>query len=455
MRRIWFVVAFLVSLFLSPSWAASSVSVNGNVAQIVNYVSSDSENIKLNAVVKGSAANEPYAARVIQLRQSKFLGWFKPQIGSLIRGGAWWAAFAMTVEGAGWAIDELRNQVVSADPYAIAGQVWYAYGYNTEFFATSDEALLSFCEKYMSGATNCQIVSRKVLASNALGATRIYFEFTYTDSAGATKSYTWTTYRNPCSDKSSTVSSCNDGFSNKKPVSDADLLTAVNAQLAADPDYAANAFTDPATGRVAQDLFDPVPYIPGLSAIDEALVNCYISGQLQMSNPSGACYVATQAEYDAVKKMAEDLAADKTPEKQVELLNSQLKQPITKAEYDASNLTYESQQASSLSTALANANDPFNQLKLDSDFIIEKITTPAEPPKALDFFEWSLPTGSCSGFNVDFSVGNGKLHTTKHVSEFCGFYSSVAHPLLFWFLNILTFLYVWWLWDRSVSDMAR
>jgi hypothetical protein len=174
-----------------------------------------------------------------------------------------------------------------------------------------------------------------------------------------------------------------------------------------------------------------------------------------MVNSQTACYVANQAEYDRVKQQAEALAAGKTPDATADALNSQMKQPITQAQYEESNRKAETEQATSLATSLAPALDPFNQLKIDSDFVLDKVTNPSEPPDSLSFFTWSLPTGSCAGFNVDFSVGNGKLHTSKRVNEFCEFYSTVAHPLLFWFLNILTFLYVWWVWDRSVSDMAR
>lgn len=115
------------------------------------------------------------------------------------------------------------------------------------------------------------------------------------------------------------------------------MQTAINAQLAADPAHAATAFTDPATGKGYADLFDPVPYIPGLSAADEALVNCYIGGQLQMVNSQAACYVATQSEYDRVKQQAEALAAGRTPQAEADALNASMKQPITQTQYEESN----------------------------------------------------------------------------------------------------------------------
>lgn len=336
----------------------STYTVQGNVYRVVEFAGADSNEIRLSTVVKGAAANDAYAARVVPLRVSKFSGWFKPQIGSIVRGNAWWAAFAATIAAAGWAIDELRNQVVSDDPYAIAGQVWYPDYHKTEFSATSDEALLYYCKTYTAG-TNCQIVSRKVLASDRLGASRISYEFKYTNASGVAESRSWRTYRTNCSDESSTVSSCGAGFTNKKPVTDADLNAAVISQMEADPAYAATAFTNPATGRPYDDLFEPVPYIPGLSAADEALVNCYISGQLQMVNSQTACYVATQAEYDRVKQQAEALAAGRTPQGEADSLNETMKQPLTQAQYEETNKKY--------SDAVADVTADVNA-KNDSDY---------------------------------------------------------------------------------------
>lgn len=434
----WLFLSF--AFVFSFSYAASSsYTVQGNVYRVVEYVSSDANEIKLSTVVKGTAANEPYAARVVPLRQSRFASWFKPNLGSLIKANLWWMGFAAVIESAGWAIDELKGQVVQQAPGVVPGYYFKVNSAtNTDPGSTAVEACKNFHPSMPNGDKNTVegnlCAWRDPVTGDKLGRFEIVMA--------------------KCSAAQSALSSCN-GTPVTQPVTDADLQSAINAQLAADPAHAATAFTDPATGRGYADLFDPVPYIPGLSAADEALVNCYISGQLQIVNSQTACYVATQAEFDRVKQQAEALAAGKTPDATADALNSQMKQPITQAQYEDSNRKAETEHATSLATSLAPALDPFNQLKIDSDFVLDKVTNPSEPPDSLSFFTWSLPTGACAGFNVDFSVGNGKLHTSKRVNEFCEFYSTVAHPLLFWFLNILTFLYVWWVWDRSVSDMAR
>jgi hypothetical protein len=198
-------------------------------------------------------------------------------------------------------------------------------------------------------------------------------------------------------------------------------------------------------------VLEPVPNVDTDTLTDLA---DYRAGVLQTTDPNAEHYV-TPERYEELKKLAAQQDYAQTPEGELDALNEKMKQPITQSQYEESNLKTETANATSLATSLSNISAPLDQLKLDNDFVLDKITTPSEPPSGVGFFKWTLPTGSCSGFSVDMSVGNGKLHTTKMVNEFCPFYETVAHPLLFWFLNIATFLYLFWLWDRSVSDMAR
>lgn len=448
----FFLYCFLFLAFciaFSFAYAASSYTVQGNVYRVVDYVDSDAERIRLRTVLKGAAANEPFAARVVPITQSRFASWFKPNLGSLIKSNLWWMGFVAIVESAGWAIDELKGQVqVVRRPAGVEmGYYWCPVDAMNNLDLCGISVVKSAEKKFSqwsfyAGDVQCG-------SPDYSGWVRCSFRRNDANYRGE-----GVFARQACS-PGSTIATCGDPAALYEPVPDADLQSLVNTQLALDPAHAATAFTDPATGRGYDELFDPVPYIPGLTAADEALVNCYVSGQLQMVNSQTACYVANQAEYDRIKQQTEALASAKTPEATADALNSQMKQPLTQAQYEESNLKAETSQTAALATSLAPALDPFNELKVDSDFVLDKVTNPAEPPAALAFISWTSSTGVCSGFNVDFSVGNGKLHTSKRVNEFCDFYSSVAHPLLYWFLNILTFLYVWWVWDRSVSDMAR
>ena len=242
----------------------------------------------------------------------------------------------------------------------------------------------------------------------------------------------------------------------KVPVPAADIDTKGLPQLAASPNTPGDMFAG-ANPDMLSKLLDgaTIPYNPTNPTPEMAqLKSDYRNGLLQSLDPNAPHYVTPEQ-----MKQIQDLVAAEdalnTDAGLVDSLNSQMKQPLTQAQYEESNLKTETAQAGSLEASLGAAFEPIAQLKQDNDFILDKMTSPPEPPSGVGFFKWTLPTGSCSGFAVDMSVGNGKLHTTKQVNEFCPFYESVAHPLLFWFLNIATFLYLFWLWDRSVSDMAR
>lgn len=306
------------------------------------------------------------------------------------------------VESAGWAIDELTGQAVTVNRSAAAGYYWMAQSVPSTFASTPQEAANLLFDNYKSepGAKIISITASATVGQIVFRAPQSF----YSD-------MTWKLERHQCAGvPTASVPSCSaDYVPESQPISDADFYSAVVAQMAADPAYAAQAFTDPATGKPYADLFEPVPYIPGLSAADEALVNCYISGQLQMVNSQTACYVATQAEYDRVKQQAEALATGKTPEGVADALNSEMEQPITQAQYEQSNTKAQAEQATALSTALAPALDPLNQLKLDSDFVLDKITNPAEPPSSLSFLHlvfahWFLYWFQCRFFSWQWEI---------------------------------------------------
>lgn len=300
----------------------STYSSNGEVYKVVEYVSSDAENMRVSTVLKGPGPRDTYAARTIPIKQARFASWLKPNLGSLVKANLWWMGFAAIIESAGWAIDELKGQVVVPDPaYQLGYYHAIYYGSNESFTDSTQEGV---CKKYadFEGDAVHYVENNKCYSHNVGGG-----------SSGTN------IYKTKCA-SGSTLSACTGVGIPTNPVTDADLLAAVNAQLAADPAHAATAFTDPATGKGYADLFDPVPYIPGLSEADEALVNCYINGQLQMVNSQTACYVATQAEYDRVKQQAEALAAGRTPEGEADALNNHLKQPLTQAQYEATNKKY-------------------------------------------------------------------------------------------------------------------
>ena len=391
----------VIAAIVQPATAAASYTVQGNVYRVVDYVSSDANEIRVSTVVKGAAANEGYASRVVPIKSAKFSSFFKPQLGSLIRGSAWWFAFMGIVESAGWAIDELKNEVVTVNRSAAAGFFWWVDGYGSFTMADTPQAAAQLYIEYSGGGT------LKSLTSGTNQASAVVF----IPGGGGGVTLSLNVKRAECDSGSTSVTSCIAGYKQATlPVSDADFYNAVATQMAADPAYAAQAFTDPATGKPYKDLFDPVPYIPGLSAADEALVNCYISGQLQMVNSQTACYVATQAEYDRVKQQAESLAAAKTPQAAADALNAEMKQPLTQAQYEETNKKYSDAVAdvtaalgSKAESDVSEIEDHFNEL----DGIITDLPNTALPapahvtvPQYVDCQQIHLSDGN--GHELDF-----------------------------------------------------
>jgi len=406
----------VIAATVQPATAASSYTVQGNVYRVVDYVSSDANEIRVSTVVKGAAANEGYAARVVPIKSAKVSSFFKPQFGSLIRGSAWWFAFMGIVESAGWAIDELKNEVVTVNRSAAAGYFWFVEGWGGITMADTPQSAASKYLDYNGGGTI------KSLTSGTNQATAVVFIPDSSGGPGATLRLN--VKRAACDSGSTAVSSCLAGYKPATlPVSDADFYNAVATQMAADPAYAAGAFIDPATGKPFADLFEPVPYIPGLSAADEALVNCYISGQLQMVNSQTACYVATQAEYDRVKQQAESLAAGRTPEAAADALNADMKQPLTQAQYEETNKKYSDAVAdvtaalgSQAESDVSEIEDHFNELDgIITDLPNTSLPAPAHMtvPQYVDCKQIHLSDGN--GHELDFPSPSqcAKIETFK------------------------------------------
>jgi len=389
----------------------STYTTNGDVYRVVQYVGSDSENIRVSTVLKGPAARDTFAARTIPIKQSRFSSWFKPRLGSLVKANLWWMGFAAVIESAGWAIDELNGEVVQP-------LVNYEYGffYMVADYPDADVTPEKSCAKYVSSQG-----SQYTSSFSGSLCTMLNSDGNVIETVRVNKAACQTYASNPLI---MALPSCvSVSVAPTVPVSDADLLAAINAQLAADPAHAATAFTDPATGRGYDDLFDPVPYIPGLSAADEALVNCYISGQLQMVNSQTACYVATQAEYDRVKQQAEALAAGRTPEGEADALNETMKQPLTQTQYEETNKKYSDAVAdvtaslgSQAESDVSEIEDNFNDLDgIITDLPNTSLPAPAHMtvPQYVDCKQIHLSDGN--GHDLDFPSASqcAKIETFK------------------------------------------
>jgi len=408
---------------------ASTYTVQGNVYRVVEFAGADSEKIRLNTVVKGPAANNPYAARVVPIKASKFQSWFKPKFGSLVKANAWWFAYMGLISAAGWVYDEASGRVLANDPNSAVGFFWMGENYDHYGFLVTGETPLKACDTLGSKVFEWSPSFESYSPTISKSGERYQCRVRVTKDDGMFQDFDTMLGKIPCGvfnstyPRPETLSTCNGALPAGSPVSDADIMSSIIAEMAADPARAATAFTDPATGKGYADLFEPVPYIPGLSAADEALVNCYISGQLQMVNSQTACYVATQAEYDRIKQQTEALAAGKTPEATAEALNNDLKQPITQTQYEESNKKYSDAVADV--TAYVSAQNESDYSDIDDHFsdldgIITDLPNTSLPspadisvPQYVDCQQLHLSDGN--GHDLDFpnAAQCAKIETFK------------------------------------------
>lgn len=449
-KRRFLLIVFVSGLFTAISaQAVLPVLVWAVARQAAVYTA---ESVAIGVIAKGFAANDPYVRTTATISRTRLA----QNMATSLRGPRWagLAALLAAFAALGWDYDEDIGLYTEKTDWPKTG---YCHGSGSSM-SIDDCGESSFQKNwggcYVNGVfsySRCMVLPSSThynvtslgegsTAASCVGVSspcRIY----RIDTSGIFGSYYYT---NETTTKT------------KLPVPASEIEAKGLPQLAASPNSLGDMFAG-ANPDMLNKLLDgaTVPYNATNPTPEMAqLKSDYRNGLLQFLDPNAPHYVTLEQMKQIQDLVAAEDAAN-TDDATVEALNEKMKQPITQAQYEESNLKTETAQAGSLEASLGAAFEPIAQLKQDNDFILDKMTSPPEPPSGVGFFKWTLPTGSCSGFAVDLSVGNGKLHTTKQVNEFCPFYESVAHPLLFWFLNIATFLYLFWLWDRSVSDMAR
>jgi len=66
---------------------------------------------------------------------------------------------------------------------------------------------------------------------------------------------------------------------------------------------------------------------------------------------------------------------------------------------------------------------------------------------------WFWPVGSCSSPAITLHVG--QMSDNMDLSEFCIQWNSVANPVISWMIRILTMIYIFFLWDKTISDLSK
>ncbi|MFM5748241.1 hypothetical protein [Aeromonas sp. FDAARGOS 1402] len=468
-----FIILFTALLTFSGGVAAfsmSSVIKQAEVIRVNAVTAATNTAITVSTTIRGFAANDPYQIKKIDVPKATYMTRFKAGMGEtgglkgLLKRNAWYAGWAATMFAAGWAMDELSNQLVSVNGVSISGagycQILNSSGtvfINISNFQSSDE-----CIAYVKTMpyTNAGVTYQGAFA-NAQG------NFTYYNTSGGLKYYRASfqgKYPVPYPYYVSYRVSSGVEKPNFISVSDDALYNSLISKMLDDPNAASQAFMvpDPWPYPYPEVLPDTVPYIPGVTQSDQELLDLYAQGLLQSTNPNAAHYV-TPEKLAEIAALAGQLQQGLNPEAAVDAANQAAQSPVTQAQLeelmkkqeaaeakaDAAAVT---QAASALAPA-ATALDKLNDEKADLEGMITDAPT-AQPPSTMpNIFKWTLPTGNCQPYPFTFTIQAGSAHADDN-GAFCQTYNEVVHPLIFWFLNMLTAIYIFSIWSRTMTSVV-
>ncbi|MFM5356137.1 hypothetical protein ACET95_03990 [Aeromonas veronii] len=435
-------VTFSASALQIGDFFQNAEVIKANSVKIVNQ-----SLIKVNTTIKGYAANAPYAIKTIDVPKPTFMSHVKANVGGLVKKNAWYAAWFATMAAAGWAIDELKGQVVSSKTIFV-GQCYTSSGLSVGF--TFDKCVNQVLGSYHSFQKKQLVSGPEPLQIDVMTTYRIF---------GCYKPSTTNCYEmGNISFIPSTSSQ-----SESEPVPDDSLYDSLASYMMQDPVAAAQAFMVPdAWPYPYPHIFpDPVKYIPGVSEADEALLDALIKGQLQTTNPNAANYV-TPEKLQQLQTMLSQLQQGITPEGQVGTANDKLKDPITQAQLEETlkkekeaEAKADQEAATKAQEALKPAEGALDKLSEEKTWLEEQIKEAANqaPPSSAPIFpQWVWPVGNCKPFPFTFTI-SGLTAKANDYGLFCQNYNETYHPLIYWFLYMLFGLYLFVLWNKTMVQV--
>lgn len=399
----------LLPLFLfsamTSAFSLSSIVKQAEVIKVNAFQSATSQAIKVTTTIRGFAANDPYQIKTIDIPKTTYMTRLKAGMGEtggfkgLVKRNAWYAAWLATMAAAGWAIDELKDQVISKK-INYSGQCGTNSG--NYFNYTFDQCLA----KVLAGDTlkSMQLVSGP--STLEIGKTTSYLVYSCAASnpsicyGGRTLAYT------PQSTSGET----------SEPVSDDALYDSLVAHMLSDPVAAAQAFTvpDPYPYPYPEILPSQVPYIPGVAESDQEALDWYYKGLLQSTNPNAPYYV-TPERYQQIAALANQLQHASNPDAQTDALNENMKNPLTQTELEETlkkrDIESKKEAEEISKTDTKPVTDAYKDSKIQDEYdkLKERITDPSKLPELPPLPAQSqidLPTHKqCQTITVNFFSG--------------------------------------------------
>jgi hypothetical protein len=418
--------------------AGAAQSINNFIKQAevikVNAVNSaNSISIKVSTTIKGFAANDPYQIKTVDVPKSNFMGHIRGSssggIGGLVKKNAWYAAWFATMAAAGWAIDELHNQVVTKPKPA------------DQYFGTCTLSSGTIAVTTIVNMTQCLAKQKKWDLARFTPSTvilispvndpplKFYVEFNNNDSMW---DYFYIT--NPTLDSSVSGS----------PVPDDALYDSLISKMLEDPKAAAQAFMvpDPYPYPYPNIFPSQIPYIPGVSEADQEALDLYYKGLLQSTNPNAPYYV-TPERYQQIAQLAQQLQQGQTPEGQTDAMNDQVKKPLTQKELEESLKKEREAQEKAIKESLGE-KPSFDKLTEPLDKFVENVNkTPQDEINSLPQNTFGI-AGSGTCYKIEKPISIMGVTVNMSTRSFCdAYYYPYFLPILTWFFYIATGLYIW------------
>ncbi|MGL6309874.1 hypothetical protein ACSZMD_08720 [Aeromonas veronii] len=457
-------IVFLFTLL--PFFATGMPSIaqfikQAEVIKVTAVNSVTSTAINVTTMIRGFAANDPYAIKTLEVPKATYMTRLKAGMGEtgglkgLVKRNAWYAAWFATMAAAGWAIDELTNQMVK--PSKVTRYIGKSGNFNSPTylggnFSLEDAVAAVVKQCFDSGYINC--ASNGVLDYKP-APERSKFTITYSHPSTPNKQSSRLIDYYP--------TQINEDVVGVEPVPDDALYDSLASYMIQDPKAASQAFMVPdAWPYPYPNVFpETVPYIPGVSESDQDALDLYYKGLLQSTNPNAPNYV-TPERYQQIADLATKLQQGQTPEGQAGALNDDLKKPLTQKQLEETLKKQQEEQAKAdadaaakAQQALAPADTALDKLSEEKKWFEDTITGSANqspPSQGLSLPKWVWPVGSCKPFPITFSIS--KLSAKANDGgAFCDNYNNVFHPLIYWFLYMLLALYIFVLWNKTMVQV--
>ncbi|GEM_PF-2080183 len=441
----------LISIILSILSASSYSSV---VPSKVISVTSTAPSLtdvgyKLGTIERGFAANDPYRQSTHTVPKKTLGGFIKNNIKSIAK--LRYGAVGLALIAADYVIENCPNGLsVCLIPDQKMGYCSIASSSMQPSYPASvctGYVQQYYHEQYMESERTSQAnvtVTQAELSSGNLELTVVidyYFATAYGQNGW--ENYQWLT---DTKTEYFNVTGLEPDPDNATEPSDEELATALNPHIQAQQFPVSDYFTD-AAGNPYSDLFEGATYNPTANQTDLDLAKAYNQGLTQSTDPNADYYI-DPAKLPEIQQLALTLQ-QASPENDADSLNQSsgldIEQPITQAQYEASNAASMQELTGSLSELdFSGVQDAFD----DFDNEVNEINNEELPYELPSVFKWDYPVGNCVGFTLSTAAVTGNdIVADAH----CPPYDRWVEPLLNWSLGLITLLHLFHIFRITIE----